>query len=180
MTPTHTSIRLIDVTDAPAIASHLARDAKESSRWIPARPDEFYTTPGQVSRIEELLDIHRKGGGWPGVIVVDDFVIGQLTVSGILRGPFQKGFLGYWVASTLRNQGHAIRAVKLALRMMTEELGLYRVEAHTRKENLASQKVLRTNGFTSWGIAHAHIYIEGAWHDEVFWERTLASGPPPQ
>lgn len=179
MTPTHTSIRLIDVADALAIASHLARDAKESSRWDPARPDEFYTTSGQVSRIEELLDIHRKGGGWPGVIVVDDFVIGQVTVSGILRGPFQKGFLGYWVASTLRNQGHASRAVGLALRMMRDELGLHRAEAFTQLENLASQRVLKNNAFTTWGIAHSHIYIDGAWRDEVFWEQTLASGPPP-
>lgn len=180
MTPAHTSIRLIDVADAPAIASHLARDAKEFARWGPTRPDEFYTTPGQVSRINELLDIHRKGGGWPGVIVADDVVIGQVTVSTILRGPFQKGFLGYWVASTFQNRGHASHAVGLALRVMTEELGLYRAEAHTRMENLASQKVLKTNGFTSWGIAHAHIYIDSAWHDEVFWERTLASGAPPQ
>lgn len=178
MTPARTSIRLIDATDAEAIANHLAHDAKEFAQWGPARPDEFYTTPGQVSRIKELLDIHRKGGGWPGVIVADDVVIGQVTVSTILRGPFQKGFLGYWVASLFQSQGHASRAVALALRVMTEELGLNRVEAHTRMENLASQKVLRTNGFTSWGIAHAHIFIDDAWHDEVFWERTLATGPP--
>lgn len=180
MTPTHTSIRLIDIADAPAIANHLARDAKEFAQWGPARPDEFYTTPGQVGRIKESLDTYQKGGGWPGVIVTNGVVIGQVTVSTILRGPFQKGFLGYWVASTFQNQGHASRAVDLALRVMTEELGLHRIEAHTRIENLPSQKVLKINGFTSWGIAHAHIYIDGAWHDEVFWERTLASGPPPQ
>jgi ribosomal-protein-alanine N-acetyltransferase len=40
-------------------------------------------------------------------------------------------------------------------------------------ENLASHAVLRKNGFTPWGVAHAHIYLDGAWHDDVFWERTL-------
>jgi ribosomal-protein-alanine N-acetyltransferase len=40
-------------------------------------------------------------------------------------------------------------------------------------ENLASHAVLRNNEFTPWGVAHAHIYLDGAWHDDVFWERTL-------
>ena len=175
-----TSIRLIELADAPALAGHLMHDAQEFSRWDPPRPKEFRTTPGQASRIEQLLDIHDKGAGWPGVILADGAVIGQVTVSTILRGPFQKGFLGYWVASTFQSQGHATRAVGQALQVMTEELGLYRAEAHTRMENLASQRVLRVNGFTTWGIAHAHIYLDGAWRDEVFWEKTLASGTPPQ
>jgi ribosomal-protein-alanine N-acetyltransferase len=173
------SIRLIDLADAAAIASHLARDAKEFARWQPARPEGFLTAAGQVKRIEQLLDNHHRGSAWPGVIVADDAVIGQVTVSTILRGPFQKGFLGYWVAAPFQGCGHASRAVNLVLRVMTEELGLYRAEAHTQLENLASHGVLRKNGFTPWGIAHSHIYIDGAWRDEVFWERRLTGGAPP-
>jgi len=41
-----TSIRLIELADVPAIAEHLARDAKATSRWDPARPTEFYTMEG--------------------------------------------------------------------------------------------------------------------------------------
>jgi ribosomal-protein-alanine N-acetyltransferase len=90
-----------------------------------------------------------------------------------VRGPIQKGFLGYWVATTSQGQGHASRAVGLVLELMAGELGLHRAEAHTQMENLASHAVLRNNGFTPWGVAHAHIHIAGAWRDEVFWERTL-------
>jgi [ribosomal protein S5]-alanine N-acetyltransferase len=172
MTP-QTSVRLIEVTDAEAIAHHLARDQKELARWEPARPEGFHTTLHQAGRIEALLDTHAKGGGWPGVIVADEVVIGQMTVSTIVRGPIRKGFLGYWVASTSQGQGHASRAVGLVLEVMAGELGLHRAEAHTRMENLASHGVLRNNGFTPWGVAHAHIHIDGAWRDEVFWERTL-------
>lgn len=173
-----TSVRLIALTDAPAIAEHLARDAKATSRWDPARPAEFYTTVGQVKRIELLLEQHRGGLTWPGVIVSGGVVIGQVTVTAILRGPFQKGFLGYWVATTAQNQGHASRAVALTLQVMTEELGLHRAEAFTQVENAASHKVLKNNGFTSWGLAHSHIYVEGAWRDEIFWEQTLALEAP--
>jgi ribosomal-protein-alanine N-acetyltransferase len=62
---------------------------------------------------------------------------------------------------------------------MTEELGLHRAEAFAQLENIASNKVLEKNGFTKWGLAHSHIYIAGAWRDEIFWEQTLASTPPP-
>jgi ribosomal-protein-alanine N-acetyltransferase len=53
------------------------------------------------------------------------------------------------------------------------KLKLHRAEAHTQIDNLPSHGVLRKNGFTSYGIAHAHIFIEGDWRDEIFWERTL-------
>lgn len=178
MSAVTTSVRLIALTDAPAIAEHLARDAEATSRWDPARPAEFYTTEGQVNRIELLLGQHLAGLTWPGVIVSDDVVIGQVTVTAIIRGPFQKGFLGYWVAATAQNQGHASRAVALTLQVMTEELGLHRAEAFAQLENTASNKVLEKNGFTKWGVAHSHTYLAGAWRDEVFWEQILATEAP--
>lgn len=60
---------------------------------------------------------------------------------------------------------------------MRDDLGLCRAEAHTQMDNVASHRVLRSNGFTPWGIAHAHIHIDGAWRDEVFWERRLSDRP---
>ncbi|RPF24870.1 GNAT family N-acetyltransferase [Streptomyces sp. TLI_185] len=175
-----TSVRLIEVADAPALAAHLARDVEAFARWQPARPEGFHTAEHQAARIEQLLATHSSGGGWPGVIVADGALIGQVTVSTILRGPLQKGFLSYWVATVAQGHGHAGRAVALTLRVMKEELGLCRAEAHTQLENLASHAVLRRNGFTPWGVAHAHIHIDGAWRDELFWGRNLADGAPPQ
>ncbi|WP_182879592.1 GNAT family N-acetyltransferase [Microbispora sp. H10949] len=173
-----TSIRLVRVDDAEIIAAHRARDRRAYAQWEPAQPDEFYTTAGQRARIERLLADHRRGDRWPAVIVAEGEVIGQVTVSTILRGPFGKGFLGYWVATACQGRGHATRAVGQTLAVMRRDLGLRRAEAHTRLENLASQHVLRANGFRPWGIAHAHILVDGAWRDEIFWERLLDEEPP--
>ncbi len=178
MTFAATSIRLIESTDASVIADHLARDEEASSRWDPKRPPEFYTTKGQIERIELLLGQYLSGQSWPGVIVSDGAVIGQITISGILRGPFQKGYLGYWVASPFQNMGHASRAVTMVLRVMSEDLGLHRAEASTQIDNFASHKVLRNNGFGTWGTAHSHIYIAEEWRDSLFWERTLSKEAP--
>lgn len=163
--------------DAEAIADHRARDRQAFARWEPAQPDEFYTPAGQRRRIGTLLDDHGRGTRWPAVILADGVVIGQVTVSTILYGPFRKGFLGYWVASVAQGRGHATRAVARTLSVMAGELGLHRAEAHTQMENLPSQRVLRANGFRPWGVAHAHFFVEGAWHDEVFWERLLDDTP---
>jgi ribosomal-protein-alanine N-acetyltransferase len=56
---------------------------------------------------------------------------------------------------------------------MRNDLGLRRAEPHTQIENTASHSVLRSNGFVPWGIAHSHIFIDGEWRDEIFWERPL-------
>jgi ribosomal-protein-alanine N-acetyltransferase len=169
-------IRLIDPSDVPALAEPLSRDRQAYARWLPARPEEFYTPDGQAAVIASLLESHGKGLAWPGVVVSDGTAIGQVTISSILRGPFQKGYLGYWISSLHQGLGHTSRAVGLALRIAEDELDLHRLEAHTQLENLASQAILRKHGFRSWGIAHEHFYADGAWRDEVFWERRLNGG----
>lgn len=168
-----TLIRLVEPSDGPALAGLLTRDKQAYARWLPARSAEFYTPDGQASVIASLLASHAEGLAWPGVVVSDETVIGQVGVSSILRGPFRKGFLGYWVSSLHQGLGHTSRAVGLALRVAEDELDLHRVEAHTQLDNLASQAVLRKHGFTPWGIAHDHFFADGAWRDEVFWEKTL-------
>jgi ribosomal-protein-alanine N-acetyltransferase len=175
-----TSIRLIEPSDGPALAETLFQDRQAYTRWLPARPAEFYTSDGQASVIASLLESHGKKLTWPGVVVCEGTVIGQVTISSILRGPFQKGFLGYWVSSRHQGLGHTSRAVGLAIRIAEDELNLHRLEAHTQLENLASQAILRKHGFRSWGIAHEHFFADGAWRDEVFWERRLNRGPAAQ
>lgn len=153
------SIRLIQSDDAEVLAKQLALDAVANVRWDPVRPAEYYTINGQSHRIEQLLTDHREGTRWSGVVLDGDVIVGQVTVSGILRHAFQKAPLGYWIVSTRQGQGHATRTVTQVLRVMTEELNLHRVEASTQADNLASQQVLRTNGFTQIGFAHSqHLH----------------------
>ncbi|MEU9705949.1 GNAT family protein [Streptomyces sp. NPDC047981] len=173
-TPAHpTSIRVIDPADAAPLADLLAQDRQAYARWMPAKPAEFYTPDGQAAAIEALLTSYDLGLVWPGVVLSGETVIGRITISSILRDPFQKGFLGYWISSTHQGLGHTSRAVGLTLRVAEDELNLHRLEAHTQLDNLASQAILRKHGFTTWGVAHEHFYADGAWRDEVFWERRL-------
>jgi [ribosomal protein S5]-alanine N-acetyltransferase len=173
MSSAQTIIRLIEPGDAEALAAHLARDAAAFARWDPERPPEFYTPAGQRARIENMLARHDNDEVWPGVVLADDVVIGQITIQNILRRAWRKGELGYWIAYPYQGQGHATQAVSLAVRLMTDDLGLHRAEALTQLENIGSQRVLRKNGFLPCGFARAHIFTAGMWRDEIFWELLL-------
>jgi ribosomal-protein-alanine N-acetyltransferase len=168
-----TEIRLIEPADAEVIADHRIRDAVAFTPWEPAQPASFYTVDGQAQRIGQLLAAHRTGTVWPGVVLSDGVVVGQVTVSMIVGEPFRSGWVGYWITGAHQNQGHAGRAVGMVLRVMAGELGLHRAEASTRLENVASQSVLRRNGFTPCGIAHSRVFLDGAWRDEILWENVL-------
>ncbi|MER5886180.1 GNAT family protein [Streptomyces sp. NPDC001941] len=169
-----TRIRLIEPADAAVIAAHRVRDAEAFRRWEAAQPEAFFTPEGQEERIEGLLAGHKAGTVWPGVVLADDQVVGQVTVGGILPQPhLRRASVGYWVATTVQGRGHAGRAVGLVLRLMEEELGLHRAEAATDLENLASQHVLRRNGFSPYGVSHSSIVLDGSWRDALLWERIL-------
>ncbi|MBT0769866.1 GNAT family N-acetyltransferase [Kineosporia sp. J2-2] len=168
-----TGIRLVDVSDAEVLAAHLARDRASFARWEPAQPDEYFTVAGQSARIRRLLEQYEQGRTWPGVVLADGVVVGQATVGTVIGGPFRKGSVGYWIGSPHQNRGHARRASALLLERMSGDLGLHRAEASTQLENLASQRVLRAVGFSPYGIAHDHIFLNGAWRDSLLWELTL-------
>ncbi|GLZ79182.1 N-acetyltransferase GCN5 [Actinorhabdospora filicis] len=172
--PGTTSIRLIEPADAAPIAEHRLRDVEAFRPWEPAQPASFYTARGQAERIDGLLDAHKSGTLWPGVVLAGEEVIGQVTVGGILPQPhLRRGSLGYWIAGNAQNQGHAGRAVALALEVMRDVLKLRRAEASTNLENLPSQRVLRRNGFSPYGVAHSTILLDGTWRDSLLWERIL-------
>jgi [ribosomal protein S5]-alanine N-acetyltransferase len=168
-----TAIRLIQSADAEDLAAALSRDRDAFALWQPAQPAGYYTKEGQESRIQRMLASHRSEQIWPGVVLAEDVVIGQVTIGSIVQGPFRKASLGYWIGTSHQNQGHGSRAVSEVLQVMAGELGLHRAEASTQMENIPSQRILRSNGFVPYGIAHSHIFLNDKWRDGVLWERTL-------
>ena len=52
------------------------------------------------------------------------------------------------------------------------EAGLHRLEAATLVDNIASQTVLRRNGFAEIGASPNYLFIAGAWRDHLLFART--------
>ncbi|MFI0373704.1 GNAT family N-acetyltransferase [Actinomadura sp. 1N219] len=164
-------LRVVQMADAEALAALYEANREYLRPWEPARDDSYFTVDGQRDNLHALVEAYATGDMWPGVILLDGAVAGRITLNNVLRGPLQTCFVGYWVARARAGRGVATEAVRQALDVAFDGLGLHRVEAFTRVDNHASQRVLERNGFTAVGTARRHIHVDGRWHDERFFER---------
>lgn len=165
------AVRLVAEDDASALADLVARNHRAMAPWEPIRDDAYYTEAGHREVLREILDRYARGQAEPCVILVDDVVVGRVTLSNLVRGPFQSGSLGYWVDQDHQGCGVATAAVGEVLRLAFADLGLHRVEAGTLLHNAASRRVLAKNGFTEIGVAPRYLKIAGRWQDHLLHQR---------
>lgn len=164
-------LRVVQPADAERLAALCAENREYLRPWEPERDDAYFTADGQRDNLHDLVEAYVTGEMWPGVILVDGEIAGRITLNNVLRGPLQSCFAGYWVARSHAGRGVATEALRQALDVAFGALRLHRVEAFTRVDNLASQRVLERNGFTLVGTARRHIHLNGRWHDERLFER---------
>jgi len=167
--------RLIAIEDAPLLAGLLALNREFLAPWEPIRPDDYFTAAGQRHAIEDALGQYEHGIGVPHVILERDHIIGRVTLTNIVRGPFQSCNLGYWVGSAFNGRGFATAAVSAIKQLAFRDLGLHRIEAGTLLHNIASQRVLERNGFVRFGIAPDYLHIAGAWQDHALYQALNAN-----
>jgi [ribosomal protein S5]-alanine N-acetyltransferase len=163
--------RLAAPEDGPELAALLVANREFLAPYEPFRPEDYYTADGQTAYLAELMPTVAAGGALPHVIVEDGRIVGRITLSGIVRGPFLSASLGYWVAQSANGRGVASAAVAEIVKLAFGELGLHRLEAGTLLDNLASQKVLGRNGFERIGMAPRYLRIDGEWRDHLLFQR---------
>jgi [ribosomal protein S5]-alanine N-acetyltransferase len=170
-------VRPIRVEDAGPLAALYRDNRSYLEPFEPTRRDEYFTAAGQATRLAGMLAEQEQGRTQPYAIEVDDDLAGRITVSNLARGPFCSGSLGYWVAAAHAGRGVATSAVRSVVEECFARHGLHRLEAATLLGNLASQAVLRRNGFTLIGHAPRYLEIAGRWRDHLLFQR-LADDPP--
>jgi [ribosomal protein S5]-alanine N-acetyltransferase len=167
----HPTTRLVRPEDAPALARLVRENRENLAPYEPPRAESYFSEEGQAVLIAELLSDHERGAGLPHVILGSvGQVAGRITLSNIVRGAFQSCVFGYWVDAAQRGQGLATAAVASVKTIAFAELGLHRMEAGTLLHNVASQRVLRRNGFHPIGVAQDYLHIGGRWQDHVLFQ----------
>ncbi len=170
--------RLVTLADAGEITEMVRANREFLAPWEPSRDDDWFTTERQRDGIRALLVEHDRGTCLPHVILDEDGrLVGRITLSGIVRGPFQSGSLGYFVSAEANGRGRATAAVGRMVRLAFDEFGLHRVQAGTLLHNVRSQRVLRRNGFVPFGVAPAYLQIAGEWQDHVLFQRVSETAP---
>lgn len=136
MTP---RIRVVVPGDDEELTELRLRNREFLSPWDPDRTGDYFTVAGQRADIEGALGRHSRGEAMPWVVLDDSGAIaGRLTLSGIVRGPFQSCSMGYWIAEDQTGRGLATDAVRAAVTFAFAQLKLHRVQAETLVHNLAS------------------------------------------
>ena len=169
-------IRPLRVVDAAWLAPLRRANAAFMAPHEPLRPPDYLTESGQRAAIQRVVADERT---YPFAILVDGRGVGQITISNVSYGAFRSATLGYWVAEHVNGRGVATRAVGAAVRHAFDALHLHRIEAGTFVDNLASQRVLRRNGFRWFGYSPRHLHLGGAWRDHLLFVR-LTDDPAPR
>jgi ribosomal-protein-alanine N-acetyltransferase len=162
--------RVIALEDAPELAELVRVNRDFLAPWDPIRPDEYFTEDGQRRAIDDALRRYDQKLGVPYVILDDGQIVGRVTLSNIVYGPFQSCNLGYWVGAAHNGRGLATAAVRDIMEAAFSELGLHRIEAGTLLDNVASQRVLERNGFLRFGVAPGYLNIAGRWQDHAMYQ----------
>jgi ribosomal-protein-alanine N-acetyltransferase len=165
-------MRALTLDDSPALAAAYERNKEHLAPWEPRRSPEFFTEHGQRIDIEAKIASASAGQQDPWVIWHAEQIVGRVNLTNITRGVFQSASLGFWVDHQHTGLGIATAAVQFAIQRATA-IGLHRLEAGTLVHNEASQRVLLRSGFAEIGTAPEYLYIAGAWHDHVLFQRIL-------
>lgn len=119
----------------------------------------------------------KAGRMLPFALTYDGRLAGQVTVGGIVHGAYDGAYVGYWVDGALAGRGVVPTAVALAVDHCFDVLGLHRVEANVRPENLPSTRVVEKLGFREEGVRRRFLFIDEDWRDHVCWALTREDVP---
>ena len=153
-----------------AMADYVCRNRDFLQPYEPAHPEEYYTVKfwkhllfAQMTEIEHgrglYLYIAEAGGA--------DRVIGTISLTNIVMGPFCSAYMGYRLDKDRLNRGYMTQAVSVLTDYAFRDLGLHRVEANVMPRNVRSLRVLEKCGYRPEGLAKAYLQINGVWEDHI-------------
>jgi len=73
-----------------------------------------------------FIDAAREVGG---LFLVDGRFVGEISLGSVQRGPFQMGYIGYWIDEACGGNGYVPEGVVLLIRYAFETLRVHRLEA---------------------------------------------------
>ena len=173
-------LRPLRLRDAAAMRDTRARNAEWLRPWEPTYPEMPLRNVGTipyVAMIQAIRKEARQGLSMPWSILHEGRFVGQITVGAIVWGSARSAQVGYWIDREYAGRGITPTAVALAVDHSFFRVGLHRIEANVRPENLASRRVVTKLGFRDEGIRRRQLHIDGAWRDHICYALTVEEVP---
>ncbi len=141
------------------------------TKWEPMRlvgqPDTVEDPDAFSVRCNARQRERQLGTGYGFGIFVDGDLAGEVNLSSVQRGPFQSGYVGYWIDEEHAGKGYVPEALVVLCRFVFEEIRLHRVQVAIIPRNLASRRVVEKLGFREEGLAERYLEIDGVWEDHI-------------
>ena len=176
MTTERLVLRPLQAHDGPALLEYALRNKAWLGPWEPARRASYYTLEVQRNIIDQCTDDRRSDSGVLFGIFEksgDGQVFGRISVSGIVRGIWQNGFIGYSIAHSRAGQGYMTEALRRVVLFSFADLMLHRVQASIVPRNKSSLRVAEKCGFRSEGLARRYMEINNVWEDHLIFALTV-------
>ena len=134
---------------------------------LPGRPDPARDPQAFAARCGARRREWELGTGYGFGIFVDGVLAGEINLGSIQRGPYQNGYVGYWIDEARAGQGYMPESVVVVMRFAFEDLGLHRVQIAIIPRNRRSRRVVEKLALRDEGVAVRYLQINGAWEDHV-------------
>ncbi len=93
----------------------------------------------------------------------------MINLNEICRGSILSASISYYADRQYCQQGLMTQAIRELIEFAFHNLGLHRLEAAIRPENIASRKLVHRCGFKFEGLSEAYLFIDGCWRDHERW-----------
>jgi [ribosomal protein S5]-alanine N-acetyltransferase len=174
------SLRPVRLRDGGAWSRTRLRDEEHLAPWEPTLPGpwaERNALGEWPARWSALRSMGRAGQALPFSLLVDGEFAGQVVIGNIVREPLLSAYVGYWVGAHVAGGGAATAAVALAVDHAFSRVGLHRIEATVRPENVRSRRVLAKLGFREEGLFRRYLDVDGEWRDHLCFAFTTEDLP---
>lgn len=139
---------------------------------INARPSAYYSRDGVAQAIVLAIDDAENDRGYQFLVKsAAGELVGRINLGNVKRAHFHSAVLGYRIGEAMCGKGYAGEAVRQVLDLAFSTLGLRRIEADARPENLGSVRALLRNGFVQFGHSRRSFELGGVWYDRLHFER---------
>lgn len=176
-------IREASAADGRRVAAFLLENESYHRRWEVVRPAHYYQPSWQRRALARQARDQsvRQFVILPRVPVTDDAleplvasraaaretVLGIITFSNIIMGPFRSCFLGYRLAERVEGRGVMSEALRATCEFMCVHEGLHRIEANVMPSNERSIRLVERLGFVCEGRSACYLEIRGRWEDHL-------------
>jgi len=172
-------VRLLEMTDAEELLGLRRRNADFLLPWEPRRAEPDSTLEVQEAQLRYMVESAALDRSYHfGIFMLDDKMVGTITLSNVSRGSWQNATIGYFVDEAHNGKGLASEAIRLVVRLAFSEIGLHRVQAGVMPRNPASMRALEKAGFRREGVSPHYLQIAGVWEDHVMFAITQEDTAP--